>query len=700
MATASVKAVITAEDKASAVLKNFAGNVENIGSRIANTMKRATELTVAAASGAALFGLKTAGDLESARQGFATLLGSAEQADEVIAQIKRDAAQTPFELKGLIEANQALTAVTKNGGRSESILLDVGKALAAAGKGQPELDRMIGNLQQIGLTGKITEMDVRQFGMAGINILELLADYYGTTTDKAGEMVKDSKDAFGDLEKAFAKAGDAGGKFEFAFKNQAGTFNQLLSNMKDSLVIFASDFVKQTGLFDKAKEAMRRFTDAINNNKDAIVNITKNAMRILRETISKLAEDVIRIATAVSNYLTPKFRELWESIQENLIPVLVNLWQDVIKPLIPVIGVALVGAIGLLVDTARILIDVFVPLGKKIYETLSSVIEKYAMPSLSALYKTIQNNLMPSLRHLYDAFKRIWEAINPAFIETMKFLSKVMGVAVVAAIWLLINGLNLAFKAFGYIIDIVANVIGWLANIIKMFGEVTVSAGHLVGGVIDWFSKLPGRIGGIISDTYNGIMSWFGQLPHSIGTVLNTIHGYFASLPQNIGNVIWGVVGTITAPFKEAFNTVVWLWNNTVGRIGFSAPEWVPGFGGKGWNMPTFGYMAKGGRDISGGLYKVGEEGAELVSLPDGSNVYTANETRAMENQQKTSTRAPVMSGNTTINIAPQIGMFMGSPSERRKLAMQILEDLRDIANQQNTTVSKILGANRVVSFS
>lgn len=283
--------------------------------------------------------------------GFVTLLGSAEKADKVIAQIKKDAAQTPFELKGLIEANQALTAVTKNGMRSEKILLDVGKALSASGKGQPELDRMIANLQQIGLTGQITQMDIRQFGMSGINILELLADYYGTTTAEAGEMVKESKDGFGDLEKAFEKAGKAGGKFANAFENQKGTFNQSLSNMKDSLAIFASDFVKNTGIFDFAKKAMQGFTEAIDNNKQKIYDLV--------DSFKELAKQAIKVGKEVYEYLRPKIQALWANIKEELIPALKDLWFNVLKPLIPVIGVALVASIGLVIDAVNIMVEVF-----------------------------------------------------------------------------------------------------------------------------------------------------------------------------------------------------------------------------------------------------------------------------------------------------------------------------------------------------
>lgn len=321
-----------------------------LGSAAANAAKTAAFALGAIAGSVSIFGLKTAGDLESARQGFVTLLGSAEEADKILGQIKKDAAKTPFELTGLIKANQALTSVTKNGERSENILLDVGKALAASGKGQEELDRIIFNLQQIGNTSEITELDIRQFGYAGVNILELLADYYGVSKEAAGDMVKNSKDAFGDLEKAFAKAGGAGGKFENAFKDQAGTFNQLVSNMKDSFTIFTSDFVKQTGIFDISKKAIGNLTKTIVDNKEAII-----------DTVINIGKKLSEMARVVAEYLQPKFKALWDTIKESM-PTFERLWKEVIQPLAEVIGTVLVAALGLAIDALNLLLTVLTPI--------------------------------------------------------------------------------------------------------------------------------------------------------------------------------------------------------------------------------------------------------------------------------------------------------------------------------------------------
>jgi len=234
-------------------------------------------------------GLSAAGEIESAQMGFKTLLNSVDDADAAIRMIQKDALETPFDAAGLIKYNQQLTSVTKNAVQSEGILLNVGKALSAAGKSTDELGNVILNLQQIGNTGKITEMDIRQFGAAGINVLEVLADYYGTTKDKASEMVKDSKNAFTDLEKAFEKAGTGSGKFANAFKDQAGTYQTAISNLKDTWSQSMAKMVQDAGLFDFIKQAIVGVTNSLGT----IATVMTFVLRVI-ETVVVIAVQLIR----------------------------------------------------------------------------------------------------------------------------------------------------------------------------------------------------------------------------------------------------------------------------------------------------------------------------------------------------------------------------------------------------------------------
>lgn len=87
------------------------------------------------------------------------------------------------------------------------------------------------------------------------------------------------------------------------------------------------------------------------------------------------------------------------------------------------------------------------------------------------------------------------------------------------------------------------------------------------------------------------------------------------------------------------------------------------------------------GTDFSrGGMTLVGERGAEMVSLPRGSKVHRADETRKM------------MGGATTINIT--VPMMTGSANERRKVARMLIKDIQDIAQMNGKSVTDMMSSN------
>lgn len=83
-----------------------------------------------------------------------------------------------------------------------------------------------------------------------------------------------------------------------------------------------------------------------------------------------------------------------------------------------------------------------------------------------------------------------------------------------------------------------------------------------------------------------------------------------------------------------------------------------------------------GGRVAGGVPVKVGEAGPETF-VPSGPGTIVPNH--------------EAMGGNVTLNV--NIGMFAGTPLERRKIAETMLNDIKDIANMTGQTPAQLLGA-------
>ena len=65
--------------------------------------------------------------------------------------------------------------------------------------------------------------------------------------------------------------------------------------------------------------------------------------------------------------------------------------------------------------------------------------------------------------------------------------------------------------------------------------------------------------------------------------------------------------------YKGIFNAIAKAWNNTIGKLSFKIPSWVPGIGGKGFDVPNIPELANGGIVTSPTLALIGEAGPEAV---------------------------------------------------------------------------------------
>jgi hypothetical protein len=71
--------------------------------------------------------------------------------------------------------------------------------------------------------------------------------------------------------------------------------------------------------------------------------------------------------------------------------------------------------------------------------------------------------------------------------------------------------------------------------------------------------------------------------------------------------------------YKEIFNGIAKAWNNTIGKLSFTFPKWVPGLGGQGFSAPKIPMLADGGiikASPGGTLALIGEGGKDEAVIP------------------------------------------------------------------------------------
>jgi hypothetical protein len=104
-------------------------------------------------------------------------------------------------------------------------------------------------------------------------------------------------------------------------------------------------------------------------------------------------------------------------------------------------------------------------------------------------------------------------------------------------------------------------------------------------------------------------------------TIVDNVFGFMKFM---ITKVVIPAIEMLVGVFKTVFNAIGSIWNNTVGKISFKIPSWVPGVGGKGFDMPKIPMLAEGGLIMGGAtLALVGEAGPEAVIPLDRMSEFT-----------------------------------------------------------------------------
>ncbi|HEU5046071.1 MAG TPA: phage tail tape measure protein [Nocardioidaceae bacterium] len=156
-----------------------------------------------------------------------------------------------------------------------------------------------------------------------------------------------------------------------------------------------------------------------------------------------------------------------------------------------------------------------------------------------------------------------------------------------------------------------------------------------------------------VASIYLSLLRVSGRVATAIGhgadfirTHWGGVVSFFKGIPGKIGGFFKGLGSIILSPFKAAFNGIARGWNDTVGKLSFKIPGWVPFVGGKGWSVPDIPLWggggsgapdsnpsmgggrvyarANGGTVHPGKTYFVGEQGVELFQ-PNVSGVIVPN---------------------------------------------------------------------------
>ena len=403
--------------------KGFESGLNKIGATgvaIGNLMADVIRQVAQTISEVGKMGVEYNAQIETYQTALTTLTGSAEKANKIIEQVKKDAASTPFEVASLVKGNQLLISAGLSAEQARDDILALGNAISATGGGEEELSRMVVNLQQIKNVGKASALDIKQFAYAGIDVYGLLADYTGKTREE----VTDLEISYEDLTGALKYASQEGGKYFNAMEKQSKTFNGQLSNLKDNFMAFLGEATMPlfTFLKDEVLPTINGIIDGTLGIDEGINKLTETFLNGIMSMVNSLLENLPKFLEIGMNILLNLIQGITSSIPD-LIPVIIQCVQTMLSTLIEHLPDLIIAGLDLLlalilgiVDNIDKLIDAVLYLIGELIATLSrpDILEKLIMAGIELIMALIVG-LIKAIPYIILAMPKIIAAIVNTF---------------------------------------------------------------------------------------------------------------------------------------------------------------------------------------------------------------------------------------------------------------------------------------------
>ena len=263
------------EKTTTSISKKMADGFKNIGNMAS---KAGTALTVGLTTpltALGVAGVKYNAQMEDFEANLTTLLGNADDAKAMLADLKEMANTTPFETTDLLDATQTMLGFGLEAKKTKGYLQTLGDISMGNAEKLKSLTRAF---SQIGAAGKATMEDINQMIDAGFNPLQIMSEKTGKSMAELREEVSDGKVSFEDIADAMETATSEGGRYYKSMEKASKTMNGKMSSALDALNTALGDLTESllplaTKAIEKITEWANAFTELDDESKQTILTI-------------------------------------------------------------------------------------------------------------------------------------------------------------------------------------------------------------------------------------------------------------------------------------------------------------------------------------------------------------------------------------------------------------------------------------------
>ena len=371
--------------------------------------------------------------------------------------------------------------------------------------------------------------------------------------------------------------------------------------------------------------------------------------------------------------ILPTLISTLQTAATSILPVIVQLITQIapllarlITGILPVLGQLITAVLPVITELIAQLIPVMTQIITSILPVIIDLVNML-LPLVMQIVQAVLPVIIQLLNTLVPVVMQIIQAILPVFIELLNQLMPVIQTIVNSVLPVLVQVINTLLPLFQTIIDAILPVFMQLLNALVP--------------VIQTLASILSSVLGVALEAISGIVQGVMQVFQGLITFITGVFtGNWRQAWDGIKSIFSGIWEAIKSVAKGAVNGIISIINGIIGGLNkLKIPDWVPGLGGKGINIPLIPMLAKGSRNTPD-TFIAGEAGPELITNAPGRTVFTAAQTKdimAAQGAASAAAAAPTVGGAgvqtaSTVNTAPTVAAGAGVTNNDRTNHVEI----------------------------
>lgn len=397
-------------------------------------------------------------------------------------------------------------------------------------------------------------------------------------------------------------------------------------------------------IFDQIWASITMVGDAF---KTAFAGVSTEVFSTLQQILPTIISTLQTAATSILPVLVQLITQLAPLLAQFVSAILPVLGQ-LITAIIQIAGQLITAVLPIIIELIAQLIPVVTQIISAILPVIIELLNTL-LPVVMQIIQAVLPIIIELLNTLVPVIMQIIQAILPVIIELLNQILPIIQLLVSSILPVLVQVINALLPLFQTIISAILPVLTTLINALVPVIQVLASV-------------LSSVLGGALTTITNIVKSVMTVFQGLIDFITGVFTGNWSQAWNGIKSIFSGAVSGLGEIIKAPLRAVVSVVNGVISGLNkLKVPDWVPGIGGKGINIPLIPGFAKGTLSTPD-TFIAGEKGPELITNAPGRTVFTADQTRNILAAQNTAaTTAPAAQTVNGNNTAPEVAAGAGN---------------------------------------